>query len=79
MVELTSGSWKFAKDIHQTQNEIRAKIRLLTTIPIEQGRHSHAKYLIKVEKLTSATPKIFIKNFILFFSNIKCFGKTSNE
>ena len=35
-----------------------------------QGWHSHAKYLIKVEKLTLAAPKIIIKNSILFFSNI---------
>ena len=44
-----------------------------------QDRHSHAKYLIKVEKLTLVTPKIIIKNSVLFFSNIKYFGKTNNE
>ena len=55
-------------------NEIRH-----ITISIGQGWHSHAKYLIKVEKLTLAAPKIIIKNSVLFFSNIKYFGKTSNE
>ena len=49
------------------------------TVPIGQGRHSHAKYLIKVEKLTLAAPKIIIKNSILFFSNIKYFDIISNE
>ena len=49
------------------------------TVPIGQGRHSHAEYLIKVEKLTLVAPKIIIKNSILFFSNIKYFCKISNE
>ena len=52
---------------------------LSTTIPIGQGRHSHGEYLIKVEKLTSVAPKIIIKNLVLFFSNIKYFGKINNE
>ena len=43
------------------------------------GWHSHAEYLIKVEKLTSAALKIIIKNSVLFFSNIKYFGKINNE
>ena len=49
------------------------------TVSIGQGQHFHAKYLIKVEKLTSAAPKIIIKNSILLFSNIKYFSKISNE
>ena len=53
--------------------------RANTIVPIGQGWHSHAEYLIKVEKLTSVAPKIIIKNSVLFFSNIKYFGKISNE
>ena len=49
------------------------------TVFIRQGWHSHAKYLIKVEELTLAASKIIIKNLVLFFSNIKYFGKISNE